>query len=90
MAGIGKNSTQVSVTLPKRFERIFDERRDGLRWKRAQYAAAVIEWWEAQGCPPVSAADQANMLAKRVSKSLPPRYPHASATNPQLNEGAGP
>ncbi len=87
MPGLGKNSVQINVTAPKRFADVIDGRRAGLRWTRSQFGLAIFEWWEAQGCPALSAADQAMILAAAIPKGSKTLYPLPRETfNPIVNE----
>lgn len=69
---VGKNSTQFNVTIPKSDQRIMDEiqkRAAALRWSKSAYALEVWRWWYSQGCPAVSAQDQAMILAEQMAKT---------------------
>lgn len=58
---MGKSSISgpVNVQVPNSIIAEFDRRADALSIRRGSYAVLVFEWWEAQGFPAVTKADQA-------------------------------
>jgi len=62
---LGKNRAAIGVNAPANLVAIIDERADSLGLTRSRFAAMILEWWEARGCPPVSPADEAVQLLKR-------------------------
>jgi hypothetical protein len=67
---IGKGRIYVGVSTPKSLADVFAQRAEALGWSRAQFALAVWEKWQAEGCPPVSPADDA-LLKLKLSPSKP-------------------
>jgi hypothetical protein len=65
---VGKISAandQVNAVVPRPIVEIIDERAKSLSISRSRFAALVFEWWEAQGCPPVTPADEALQILRR-------------------------
>ena len=49
-------------------------RAESLRMSQSSYVAAIIEQWEAAGCPPVTEADRAMLHLRELErKTLPPK-----------------
>jgi hypothetical protein len=44
---------------------VINERSKSLSMTRSKYVGLIFAWWEAQGCPPVSPADEAVLILKR-------------------------
>lgn len=68
------NSTQISVTLSAKDRPVFNEivkraKQLGPRYTHSSFAGDILRWWHAQGCPAVSAQDQAMILAAQMAKS---------------------
>lgn len=56
---------QVNAVVPLDLVNIIDERADALTMTRGKFAALIFAWWEAQGCPAVTTADEAVLILKR-------------------------
>ena len=65
MGSIAQSNRQINAGVPHEILKIVDERADALSLTRGKYAALVFAWWEAQGCPPVTHADEAVQILKR-------------------------
>jgi streptomycin 6-kinase len=65
VGNVGKSSAHVSAIVPKQLGAILTERAVALSLSRSRFTALVLEWWEAQGCPAVTPADDAMMILRR-------------------------
>lgn len=65
MGNVGKNSAHISAIIPKPVAALLDERAKTLSLSRSRYASLVLDWWESQGCPAVTPADEAVQILKR-------------------------
>ena len=67
MGKVAKDKTLVSIGVPKKFlEEIIDKRREPLRWSRAGFILAIVQEWEARGCPPISEPDRLMQIAQET------------------------
>lgn len=62
---LGKGTAQVNAVVETALQTIIDERAATLSMTRSKFAGLVFAWWEAQGCPAVSPADEAVQILKR-------------------------
>lgn len=71
MGKVGKGKTLLSVSAPAELIAEIDRRAAALRLSRASYTLAVMEKWQAEGCPPVTKADEAMQHLLELEKHLP-------------------
>ncbi len=67
-----KDSTLIGVTVPKTDKALLAEMEKraqalGSRWSVSGYGLEIWRWWHAQGCPAVSAQDQAMIIAGQMA-----------------------
>jgi len=62
---LGQGTAQVNAVVSTALQSIIDDRADALSMTRSKFAGLIFAWWEAQGCPAVSPADEAVLILKR-------------------------
>jgi hypothetical protein len=65
MGKIGKGKKQFGVVLSSPLARHIEGRAKSLGFTSSRYTAMIIEYWAAQGHPPVSEPDRLMELAKK-------------------------
>lgn len=70
---IGKNRVFMGASAPKELVALIDARSEALGWSRAQYMLAVIEWWCANGAPPIGRTDETmrSAVMAKFNKQIP-------------------
>ena len=71
MAKPGKGKGQLSIAnAPLELIATIEARRAALGWTKSQFTLAVLQYWQAQGCPPVAPIDRMAMTAADAARDL--------------------
>lgn len=65
MGKIAKGNAVASGVTSQSLLGVIDDRAKSLSMTRSRYVGLIFAWWEAQGCPAVSPADEAVLILKR-------------------------
>jgi len=67
----GKGKATLSVSnAPLELVSVIEQRRAPLGWTKSQFTLAVLQYWQAQGCPPVAPIDRMAMTAADAARDL--------------------
>lgn len=69
VGSVGKGKHFIGLSVPLKPVQNIDSRAKALGWTRARYTLAIVEKWYAEGCPPVSEADNALQVLAGKSAS---------------------
>jgi len=67
--GKGKGALAVA-NAPLALIDIIEERRKPLGWTKSQFTLAILQYWQAQGCPAVAPIDKMAMTATEAARAM--------------------